>query len=104
VIDENGVLYVSLGEPQSTVTVRATSVQDPSVSGTVTVTVAGDYVPLNFKDVALSDWFYDSVYYVNMKGIMTGYGENPTSFGPYDTMKRAEFAATLYRISGSPET
>ena len=35
---------------------------------------------------------------------MTGYGENPTSFGPYDTMKRAEFAATLYRISGSPET
>ena len=103
-IDENGVLYISYGESQSTLTVRATSVQDPSVSGTVTVAVTGDYAPLNFEDVALSDWFYDAVYYVNLNGIMTGYGENPTSFGPYDTMKRAEFAATLYRISGSPET
>lgn len=55
-----------------------------------------------FIDVSMSDWFYNDVSYVFEKGLMTGL--TPYTFGPYQSLLRAEFATILYRMEGSPKT
>lgn len=55
-----------------------------------------------YTDVSESDWFYNEVNYVFEKGLMTGLA--PDTFGPYQSLARAQFATILYRMEGSPDT
>ena len=54
-----------------------------------------------FSDISENDWFYNEVMYVNEKGLMTGM--NATTFGPYETLSRAQFAVILHRMNETPE-
>ena len=53
-----------------------------------------------FTDVGQGAWYYDSVQYVYANGLMTGL--NDTTFGPGQTLARAQFAVILYRMNGEP--
>ena len=55
---------------------------------------------LPYEDVVESDWFYDEVAYNYYEEIMTGM--DPTHFGPYVILPRAQFATILHRIEGKP--
>ncbi|MDB7952894.1 RICIN domain-containing protein [Faecalitalea cylindroides] len=55
----------------------------------------------SFLDVTLHNWFYESVKYVYDNGLMTGLNE--TTFGPYESLARAQFAVILHRMNGSPD-
>ena len=48
-----------------------------------------------------SSWFYDYVYDVYVKELMTGLEE--TIFGPNQNLARAQFAVIIYRMEGEPE-
>lgn len=52
-----------------------------------------------FDDVPGNAWYTPYVGYVLNKGIMTGMGNN--TYAPGEYLKRAQFAAVLYRMSGS---
>ena len=54
-----------------------------------------------FNDVYDTDWFYNSVSYVNVNGLMTGLNE--TTFGPSQNLARAQFAVILHRINDEPK-
>ena len=58
-------------------------------------------VELPYKDVKEGDWFYDYVYDVYVKELMTGLEE--TVFAPNNNIVRAQFAVILYRMEGQPE-
>ena len=66
------------------------------VSGTMIVTVGSQ-----FTDVNTGDWYFDSVYCVYGKKIMTGM--SPGAFAPAVRLSRAQFATILYRMQGAPE-
>ena len=53
-----------------------------------------------FLDVRGDTWFFDSVRYVNEKGIITGY--NSDYFGPFDNLTREQLVNILWRIEGKP--
>lgn len=53
------------------------------------------------KDVGVEDWFFNSVAYVNSKGLMTGL--NTETFGSNQSLARAQFAVILHRMNGVPE-
>lgn len=56
---------------------------------------------LPYEDVKKDrDWFYDYVYDVYVKELMTGL--KPTIFGPNQNLARAQFALILYRMEGEP--
>lgn len=59
-------------------------------------------LPYDDVDMETGDWFYDAVVYAYQNGLMTGLDK--TTFGPYDTLSRAQFAVILWRAAGSPET
>ena len=54
-----------------------------------------------FTDVKESDWFYDTVKYVNQNGIINGMTED--TFAPGTELTRAMLVTILYRAEGSPE-
>lgn len=56
---------------------------------------------LPFTDVPSNDWYYEYVQYVYEKGLMTGIDE--TTFAPYESLARAQFAMILYRMNDEPE-
>ena len=56
---------------------------------------------LPYEDVKEGDWFYDYVYDVYVKELMTGL--ETTVFGPGNNLVRAQFAVILYRMEGEPE-
>ena len=56
---------------------------------------------LPYKDVSEDDWFYDYVYDVYVKELMTGLEE--TIFAPNNNIVRAQFAVILYRMDSKPE-
>ena len=57
---------------------------------------------LPYEDVEEGrDWYYDYVYDVYQKGLMTGLKD--TVFGPGENLARAQFAVILYRMEGEPE-
>ena len=56
---------------------------------------------LPYEDVKESDWFYNEVAYNYYEEIMTGM--DPTHFGPYVVLPRAQFATILYRMNGEPD-
>lgn len=53
-----------------------------------------------FTDVKESDWFYDDVMFVYGNGLMSG--TSATTFEPNANTTRAQIAAILYRLDGSP--
>ena len=54
-----------------------------------------------FTDVPLGSWYYDSVNYVAMMGLMNGTGDR--KFSPDAFLTRAMLVTVLYRMAGSPE-
>ncbi len=58
-------------------------------------------IVLPYKDVREGDWFYDYVYDVYVKKLMTGLSAD--TFGPANNLVRAQFAVILYRMEGEPE-
>ena len=54
-----------------------------------------------FTDVKDTDWFYDTVKYVNQNGIINGMTAD--TFAPGTTLTRAMLVTILYRAEGSPE-
>lgn len=54
-----------------------------------------------FTDVKESDWFYETVKYVNQNGIINGMTED--TFAPGTQLTRAMLVTILYRVEGSPE-
>ena len=56
---------------------------------------------LPYEDVTEDSWFYSYAKSMYEKGIMTGLKDN--TFGPSETLKRAQFAVILYRLAGSPD-
>lgn len=60
-----------------------------------------DIVPLTFKDIPTTSWYYGSVKYVSERGIITGYDEN--TFAPFDNLKREQLVNILWRIEGKPD-
>ena len=56
---------------------------------------------LPYTDVSDADWFYNEVTYAYEKGIMTGI--NDTTFAPYESLARAQFAIILHRLNGEPQ-
>ena len=73
--------------PDTNVTVEASFVLD-------------DGAGLPFTDVAVGDWYYDTVAYVYENGLMTG--TSGTLFSPNATTTRAMIVTILYRLEGSP--
>ena len=55
----------------------------------------------SYEDVAEDDWFYDEVYFVTEKDLMTGIVPKEI-FGPFEKLNRAQFATILYRMEGEP--
>jgi len=55
----------------------------------------------SFSDVKENDWFYESIRFVNEKGLMSGVSE--TSFAPNSKLTRAMLVTILYRLQNSPE-
>ncbi len=68
-------------------------------SDSIKVTVYG--VEKLYNDVTNGDWFYNAANWAYVNEVMSGYGNN--TFGPADTLARAQFAVILYRIAGEPE-
>lgn len=74
----------------------------PSGGVMVTPTFAEE-VPqeMPFTDIMETDWFYDSVAYVYLNGLMNG--TSATTFTPNGTTTRGMIVTILYRLAGSPE-
>lgn len=53
-----------------------------------------------FSDVSEESWYYDSVKYVNQKGLFVGVGNN--TFAPSTTMTRAMFITVLWSYTHKP--
>lgn len=53
----------------------------------------------NFKDVSESDWFYEGVYSLSERGLISASDDN--TFRPYDTMSVAEFITLMVRSQGA---
>ena len=102
-VDKEGVV-TAVSEGETTIT--ATANNGVSVSCKVTVKKASEVNPIPdqkfpFTDVNKSDWFYGSIAYVNGNNLMTGL--NATTFGPTQSLARAQFAIILHRMDGTPE-
>ena len=88
---------------QAEVDAMAKAIND-AVAGLEEVDPVIDPTPspeLPYKDVNKGDWFYDYVYDVYEKELMTGLEE--TVFAPNNNIVRAQFAVILYRMAGSPD-
>lgn len=59
--------------------------------------------PFTDVDMEGGNWFFDEVLYVYGEGIMKGMGDGSGRFEPYQTVSRAQFAMTLYRMEGEPK-
>lgn len=55
---------------------------------------------MTYQDVQPWHWYYNAVSDVHQKNLMSGY--SATVFGAEDNLQRAQFAAILWRIAGSP--
>jgi len=65
-------------------------------SGTVTIPLADT----PFSDVNRGQWFNSAVAFVYNEGVMVGTG--PVTFGPTDTLTRAQVARMLWNMDGQP--
>lgn len=55
-----------------------------------------------FKDVKTSDWYYDSVNFVVVRGLFKGVSDE--EFAPQVSMTRSMLVTVLYRLAGMPST
>ena len=55
----------------------------------------------SFWDVSADDWFNESVSYASSNGLITGY--DSSTFGPHDTLNRAQAAVILWRYFAPEE-
>jgi len=58
------------------------------------------YISSTFPDVNISDWFYSAVMYAYDNEIMEGFPDG--TFGPNETLTRAQVVTILYRLEGAP--
>jgi len=58
-------------------------------------------ITMPFTDVSESNWFYEDVKYVYVKGLFNGTSD--TQFSPNTSMTRAMMVTVLWRLQGSPE-
>ena len=58
-------------------------------------------IVLPFTDCKKTDWFYESVKYTCIKGIMSGVSDK--LFQPQQSLTRAQFAALIYRLQDEPD-
>lgn len=86
--------------PRSDVSIT-TPTPTPTPLPTPTPAPAPDPGEDGFLDVSEGDWFYSSVVYAKENGIMSGLSED--TFGPAENLSRAQVAAILYRMTGSPD-
>ena len=83
---------------QAEVDAMAKAIMD-AIDGLESVVVVTPELP--YTDVSENDWFYDYVYDVYIKELMTGLEK--TIFAPNNNLVRAQFAVILYRMEGEPE-
>lgn len=69
--------------------------------GVIPFGITAEESALPFVDVKSDDWFYDAVKYSYENGIFKGTNSDGTEFSPARKMTRAEFATTLFRLSGA---
>ena len=69
--------------------------------GIISVGITAEEAILPFEDVKETDWFFDAVVYSYNNGIFKGTNNEGTLFSPSRKMTRAEFATTLFRLSGA---
>ncbi len=74
---------------------------DVVIEVTLTEVEESEKPQLPYNDVIDTDWFYDSVYDVYIKGLMTGLDKS--TFGPGNNLVRAHFVTILYRMENEPE-
>ncbi len=79
--------------------VTASSAASCAVQGLWRTTATG--APPLFSDVALGEWYYESVRYVVERSLFNGTGEG--RFSPMTTMDRSMLVTVLYRLAGQPE-
>ena len=75
--------------------------EEETVVKDIEIKFSGDAENIAFQDVHENDWYYDPVQYVSKNKLMTGLNE--TTFGPIDSLARAQFAVILHRMNGEPE-
>lgn len=88
----NGVIT---GVAEGTAVITASTVDGKKASCNVQVLWKSP-----FDDVANGSWYFDTIRYIYKNGLMTGL--NSSSFGPAESLSRAQFAVILYRIAGEP--
>ena len=82
------------------VTIKAQAIDGTGKSASYTVNVKASDLP--FKDVKITDWFYNSVKYVYQKGMIKGL--DSTHYGPYKNLSRGMLVTILWRMEGEPKT
>jgi len=89
----NGYIYgCSISDDMLQFTVRQSEIQETAIQS---IPAKG----LPFHDISSYQWYYSSVDYVYRNGIVAGL--TPTSFGPDQTLTRAQFATILSFSAGS---
>ena len=97
---EHGECYIPIAQEMcDTFNINETGVQE------LVINYKGQAAAVNiamhpFTDIGHT-WYTENVVLSYLNGYMTGY--NPTTFGPANTLLRAQFATILYRMAGSPE-
>ena len=81
-------------------TVMLTAATDGSKVAIVGCYKLSKLVELPFTDVNEENWFFESVYYVYRKGLMTGMTQ--TTFEPSGSVTRGMLATILYRQADAP--
>ena len=56
-----------------------------------------------FTDIAYDEWYHEGVDWVVSAGLMSGYGNDPTKFGPADSLSRAQLAQIIWNRAGKPQ-
>lgn len=55
-----------------------------------------------YADVDQGQWYHEGVDWAVRTQVMTGYGDEPTKFGPDDAATRAQMAQVLYNLAQQP--
>ena len=83
------------------------SFTQPSGKVTITVTFAcdgGELCPsAHLVDVDQDLWYHEAIDWAVESGLMSGYDDGSNTFGPDDTLTRAQLASALYKAAGEPE-
>ncbi len=103
---KDGNLYISSEENAESFYVMAKSKESGNITDSCFITVkTPDPEPEwenPFIDVANTDWFFESVKFVNENSLMNGLSEK--EFAPYSNLTRAMLVTVLYRLEDEPAT